>query len=1059
MSLLDSERFSPTIFLGLGGSGSKVVNALAGKLRRHPNFARFRELIHFVAIDTNKADLNAQGNIPDANRFLVSSFDRRAYVRRKRGEAELTEDPMVTQWVHDGYQFRDTQGAGAGQIRVESRLGLYYNLEEDRARIRSSLQRLLDASTKPDNPFRDNRDRVVNVMVYASVAGGTGSGGFLPMAYLVQDIVQDHGWGRPNVVGTLMLPSLFLQHVEQALHADINANGYAALKELEFLTRLGYEGGIDEVEFHYDPTRPERTHVSRRPFSLVYLVDKPAEIAIERYTNAVADSAFLQIFSPIIGSQAGEYDNYEKHQKTLALGHFSVHYGTFGAAVLIFPRKDVLHYSALRYVSKTLDSYLSLGADEQFRVPWDDPKFQRLARQEQDRVVDEKFGAFVQHQARLEEDRQERGVYTGIRDLKTAEGHSLFEAFQRRLAGIFDALEERIEIEPFDPLQVHENNTSLARSVEHLRRDVAQSRSRVMGEYLQSQLADLRSDRFFGEFFRANKVDPLAQRYFLVQLKAQGALTPFEDASEGTFLFETKENPYDLDKEHTSRELSDLERRLNETSQRGFVKSLLSRENKEFQSVRRKVQDFFAQVEGGVRDWLKAGFWQAFHEELQKNVEARLSAFRNVAQIADETVRAAQTEAQRFLADPASSKDYAAEAAEYYLDNEVLRDDRAGVRLWDRFFEHYLDRSAYYDEEKIFDAITRAFQPATGDDGRVRARDANEIVREIRRSLYELGRDTFDGVVREMKLDLSRALELEARYVATSRTPQDREAVDRVDERVVAEHVRQKFQLVLDQCVLLANIDQTKLDDPTVKPNKIFYAGLASRYATDEPGSLKNLLREVTSGLQLVPWEEEEMVVFYRALIGVPVYFFRRANEELSNHYRAVKARPNRTYPLHIEKVWEDGLPNLDPKELREAEERRQREEAAARAQKERSEKLWTFSLCTFFGNIQRADAGYDWVLGTVRKKLAPDRATAFEAFQLLDGALRKDLERKVIQGLGERTTSVADKRRFREDLASHLAQISELYYQALAEERDREKRFLEEEKGLLETRIEELPA
>ena len=80
------------------------------------------------------------------------------------------------------------------------------------------------------------------------------------------------------------------------------------------------------------------------------MMDKPKEISVERYTNAVSDSAFLQLFSPIIGAQAGEYDNYDKHQKSLALGNFSVHYGSFGAALLVLPRSDIVYYSSLRSI-------------------------------------------------------------------------------------------------------------------------------------------------------------------------------------------------------------------------------------------------------------------------------------------------------------------------------------------------------------------------------------------------------------------------------------------------------------------------------------------------------------------------------------------------------------------------------------------------------------------------------------------------------------------------------------------------------------------------------------
>ena len=86
MGILKADRISPTIFLGLGGSGSKAVNLLAGKIRRHPNYSKFKDLIHAVAIDTNKNDLMVMKNVPDSNRFLVSAFDRRSYIARKRGQ-------------------------------------------------------------------------------------------------------------------------------------------------------------------------------------------------------------------------------------------------------------------------------------------------------------------------------------------------------------------------------------------------------------------------------------------------------------------------------------------------------------------------------------------------------------------------------------------------------------------------------------------------------------------------------------------------------------------------------------------------------------------------------------------------------------------------------------------------------------------------------------------------------------------------------------------------------------------------------------------------------------
>ena len=212
MGLITSEKFKPVLFVGLGGNGGKIVNQLAGRLRRHPHWDRISDLTHFMVIDTNKDDLDKYRDVSPDCRFLISSFDNAAYVERKRGRAQFEPDPMLTQWIppEEVYTFRSTQGAGAGQIRMESRLRLYYNLENDRARIRQKVRNMLAAATARENPWRDNEDKVVRVILYGSVAGGTGSGSFLPMAYLLRQMVNDAGWGRPSVTAILSLPTTFI---------------------------------------------------------------------------------------------------------------------------------------------------------------------------------------------------------------------------------------------------------------------------------------------------------------------------------------------------------------------------------------------------------------------------------------------------------------------------------------------------------------------------------------------------------------------------------------------------------------------------------------------------------------------------------------------------------------------------------------------------------------------------------------------------------------------------------------------------------------------------------
>lgn len=1061
MGLLSADRFSPTLFVGLGGAGSRVVNLLAGKLRRHPHWDRLSDLVHFVVVDTNKDDLARNDQVEADCRFLVSAFDRRAYVRRKRGEAELDADPMITGWVHPDYDFREAQGAGAGQIRVESRLGLFYNLENDRAGLRRRLSALLDRSTRRENPWRDNEDRVVNVVVYCSVAGGTGSGGFLPMAYLLKDLIRDHGWGRPNIVGTLSLPSTFLDRVERQLHDDIQANGYAALKELEFLTKLGYQGQPGDHTLHYDPDRPDRTTVDERPFSLVYLVDKPARISLERYEHAIADAAFLQIFSPLLGTQAGEYDNYDKHQKSLALGHFAVHYGAYGTALLQLPRRDVLRYAALRYVAKALDAYLVFGADDpRFKVPYGDPAFERLDQREKDRVADQKYVEWVAWKASQEEQADEVGLFTVVYRQLDRQDRPLKGGFQRKLTEIFERLDELVDIAPVQPGDITTGNPSLSRQLEGLRRDTADSRSRVMGEFLPSVLTELKTDRFLATFFKDGDVNPLAQRLFLIHQARRDFLAPFDDPEEAAWLSEEGGNPSDLDSDVVANEVADVEERLRATAEQGMLGRMLGRENKDFHRAKRKAVQLFDRLAQDQRDYLKKAFWRAFEAELRQAVEARLGAFRKVAEIAHEQARLARDDAEHFRRDPGAWAD--SDVARFTLDAEVLRDDRRRDRLWHVLYRHLLDRGAFFEPGKIFAHVTESFAPVRDADGRLRSRDAGEIVRAVKDALESDATRIYSQALQDAGLDLQRALELESRYIHLIDGGQDPddlhqqgkldEAVRAVPEQAVRSGLLDKLQRVVDEAVVLSHLDRSRMDDPTVVPAYIFYAGLSPRYDSDEDHSLGRLLREVASGVDLVDgWNEDDALVLYRAVLGVPVYFFRRVTDELATSYRKVKADTNRGYPLHIDKAFEadDDLPDLDPMALKRAREKAEAEAAARAAQESRSTAVRAFIQCTLAGTVVFEDGTWVWRMKGFGKPLAARRSDAFQAFQQLDRGLLGDMQEESRRTFERRSVERSDREALASDVEAHEQRMSTAYYEAVSSGWDAEARFLEEERGI----------
>jgi len=1062
MGILQSDKFSPFIFIGLGGSGASVVNAIAGKLQRHPNWGRIQPLCHFVAVDTNKHDLNNQKRIPEAGRFLISSFDRVSYIERKRGKFELPEDEMVTQWAHDDYKFREGATPGAGQIRVESRLSLYYNLEDDRGGIVGGLKSMLDQATAPGNPYRDDDDRCVNVMIFSSVAGGTGSGAFVTMAYLLQDLIQEHGWGRPKIVANLMLPAVFIDKVEQVLHEDINANSYAALKELEHLTRIGYPGRIESVPFHYNPLKKRSTVVTRRPFALVYLIDKPAELSISRYTEAVADSAFLQVFSPFLGQQEGEYDNYDKHQKVLARGHFTVHYGSYGSAVLTLPRRDILNYAGMRYVARAFDKYLNFGDDPEFAIDWEDERFGRLQEDEQNKIIDDKFVGWLKYKADQEEAEELKGIFSAIWSQRSGE-LGLRELFAVRLREIFDGIEPQVDLVAFDRYQVSEESTSLQRSLNELRKDVRSSGERVFGEYLPSVLAEIKSGRLFEGFFkRCGDVDPLSQRLFLIQLlretiidEADGTahyrFGPFEDSVESSSLFIDKENPSNLDGESVQRALKDLEADLAGAADRGL---LSFGENKRFAAVKRNVQDFFDNIEMDNRLWFQSAVWQKVHAALVEAARAQLVSFRNVARIASEATDTLNQRAERFQRDP-GAVDASAQSAEYYLDLEVLRDDRGEERLWGRFFDDRLDRRENFDDPRIFALITEAFRPVQ-EDGRLRSRDAREIVGVIREALAAEAKSTFERAIADMPdMDLPGALALEARYVLAGKGA-DADAIAAVGAEDIESYLSDKMQRARNHCVILANIDPAKFD-PDVRVNNCFFVGMSRKYRGEDRGSLGNVTARVDGDVKFIDgWEDPDTVVFYRAKLGMPLYYYSRVAGELYSDYCRVKANPSRNYPLHIDSNFED-LPNLDPIELQQAEERRVAEEEARAALALRNDLIWGFTASSMIGNISQGDQGLLLAMDGMNKPLASKRWDAFVAYSELPEMMRSDLDAAVSRTMERGLVGRKEREKLIEELESHGRKLKQTYADAFADDDEREQKFLEEERAVVESRIEAL--
>jgi hypothetical protein len=994
--LVTFSQVSPTFFIGLGGSGSDVVNRIAEKLKSRWNWHTLEELIHFFAIDTNTHDLSKQESIARENRLLISDFDKRAFVEQKRGDGYQNEDEYLTQWVHDWYQFRGTRGAGAGQIRIEARLALYYQLEQDRGRIMQRFTSAMNTARHHDNPYRKNEPPHFNVFVYGSIAGGTGSGSFIPVAYLLKELVEQQGW-IPKVYGTLIMPSLFLNEVPGALHRDINANGYAALKELEHLMKLGAEGSLTEEEFHYNPNNPHEPDVVDKPYDFVYLADKPTTFEITEYKNAIADAAYLLLYSPILGAQASDYDNYEKHQKGLVSG-YTVYYGSNGCSVLLLPDEDILHYCALRYAAKAMGDYLlfkktsSDGAD--FSINFNDPKFQRLSRQAQAEEIDEKFLQFIEYEARRERDDEiENGPYQAVAELQTPTGSDLLTEFDAELEAFVAECTEAIDLPTVSATDIVEANIKIDQEVNDLRNEVNASRSRVRAAW-DAARQEIKSGLAMRDFFSRHQANPYTQRAFLIRSKEK-LRSQIDELAERIDGIQAE---VDLSGDQVSDEVKNWRDRLNETAKLTMMERI-KRKNEDFIHARSGfVQYFNGTLVDGNRALIVDDFKQQWLREYLDHIEKRLDSFRSVAMQAVDAISAVEKEAEdarqtgRFAHGEGRSN-------AFILDVEALQ-EVGGERLWDLYFEDRFVAEGrefnYFDEAAIFGIITDAFNPKIDDTGRRVARTSREITEAIRDGLVELGTERLRPEIvgtrkggddmTQKGLLLDDALFYEARYHFRRQYRADGSEQEPTS-RQVESYIKSKFRFAENKSNPMATFDG--VEDTRVINSTGTLVGCHDAYRE----RLEPLLDEVTpEGRRIPNWTDEKAIVFYQANLGIPLYFYRRVNTEMKRDYDlAMEKEPaERGYPIHIESSWEDDLPDLDPLEHR---------ENARGASREK--RLLSFAVGLATGVFrEHDDGGVHWHLGKFDGPLGDDHFDAFESLDEVDERTRRRLESALDESL-----------------------------------------------------------
>jgi hypothetical protein len=977
----------PTLFVGLGGCGCRMVMRVAWHLRQRPDYReRYADLVKFALVDTNINDLELHREYADET-FLISDFEKAEYARLATGQSFLEPDDYLTQWVPRNYRFRAGDTAGAGQIRIESRLGVYYQMKH--GDLVSRFRALLESLKSHEHGHRRLDSSEIRVVVCYSVAGGTGSGAHLSLAYMLRD--QAKQLGKPQMLGVAVLPSVF-ENFTGANKDGTFANGYAALKETEHFMKLGSPDSRffpdDGLPFHYDPSDPSKRRVYSKPFEWLYVVDKPESFSVPNVVDAASDALYLQLFSPLFGVQMGDYDNYTQHQRFLVphdfegkgIAGFTSFYGSYGAAVLLVPTAGLVEYcsqaSALslmranfvheipgdpefaRLRSSYEDFYQVTEEDSEGARPIKKADFSKRDRETQARLHDRLYARRIRllSACELDSGREDgrffaifkhghrpgtrpgldgtlrvdgtlaKAEWSKLNRMSSSIGAFVLESVgappdgRRGQPGLLEYAQKQMQRQKPQLVSAPEEKSpnELVGEAAGWVQILTQAGERAIQNDFTSEgrefpgLESLTSLKFLDD--DAAEVDLAAKRYAAICI-GEG-LPPAPRGGDA------REEGFDGVLESMGIEGRKLEKPLKDEGGRDLADRLFQQAAS--YAMTRVRETFFNRLKG-FRD--------------------RLEDYARTHRVLEEAFDHLERDQQRRLDALQEQGDHSAN--KYVLDAEALQMEN-GRRLWDFFYE---DRVAGLGELSLGDknvqrVLGETVTHLSRSGGGASSSTLEQLFKALRRHAAavldrRLGGDlastdpaTRDGLVLSDALELEvlyRALFLSSadevnaegapavrRLVADYRTLPPERRLDLGDPRHVG-YLRDKVKRVVkEKADLLCSYDESRDEHGGVRPDRVFLAAIDEdfRSSTIEEaliGADIADLKWVTRG-----WHDPKKVVFYRAVLNVPIYVFGRM-DEMKDHYYRFKRMAKRSKVLHIAKDWEDALPDLDPVSAQEA--------------------------------------------------------------------------------------------------------------------------------------------
>lgn len=261
MKNVEGLRYKRTLFVGLGGAGAKTLRKLKSKIQ-NANQGKVPKQIKFLLIDTNATDLANYRDFDSSEKVCIAV--REPYQRYMHDLGTATHAFIPEQNSHSLLALE----RGAGQIRSNGHFAVIENQFSNKlTRIfRERADELEDIDIKGSKLERDPK---IEVRLVFSIAGGTGSGTFLPIATILRSAIN-----HSELTAYIYSATHYSKKVENSAKNSVMQNAYASLCELDYMMHFGRDKRHENITFNFGPDEHQRIEQSNRPFDEVYYIDK-----------------------------------------------------------------------------------------------------------------------------------------------------------------------------------------------------------------------------------------------------------------------------------------------------------------------------------------------------------------------------------------------------------------------------------------------------------------------------------------------------------------------------------------------------------------------------------------------------------------------------------------------------------------------------------------------------------------------------------------------------------------------------------------------------------------